>query len=318
MDNDQLASKGHLLELADNLQALLDEIGFCFSKEERFRPFDQKNTILVLLKPSILNCRQKLDQLKNEFLENPFSEARRFIDTEYRFFFELMKKLFINISVQSPVEIFSRKLWKEGRVETLLAADYILLSLNYRNMKDAVNRFFIQGYKRADKLIVDENSVLFEVKNINSIKFPSVYQDIRKYAGSLLNGMPPDLDSEKTVLEQQVSEIIKNAIRHGNQKDPAKSVFVWYGFENNSFRIIVEDEGAGFSRLEDWNTFYASRNEALKKNDIETMMKYINYANNQSTQEDGGNSLIAAMEYWDSGLVYNQKRNKVAAVKYFN
>jgi serine/threonine-protein kinase RsbW len=318
MDNDRKALKKQLLVLSSNLRALVDETDFYINRDNAVKPFDPEDTILKYLQSSVLNCKQKLDKLKIKTTKQLFSEARKFIDTEYLSFFELIKRLFVNITTQSPVEIFSRRRWGEGRIETLLAADYILISLNYRNMKETVNRFFIQGYKRADKLIVDEHSVLFDVKNLTSVKFPSVYEDIRKYSASLVEGLSPELSSEKMILEQQISEIIKNAIRHGNQKDPKKSVLVWYGYEKNSFRIIVEDEGPGFSALEEWNVFYAARNEALKKNDIETMMKYINYVNSQSTPEDGGNSLIAAMEFWDSGLVYNQKRNKVAAMKYFN
>ena len=35
-----------------------------------------------------------------------------------------------------------------------------------------------------------------------------------------------------------------------------------------------------------------------------------------SEDDDGGNALFAAVEFWDSGLIYNNKRNKVAALKY--
>jgi hypothetical protein len=34
-------------------------------------------------------------------------------------------------------------------------------------------------------------------------------------------------------------------------------------------------------------------------------------------EEDGGNSLIAAREFWNGGIIYNEKRNKVGVVRWF-
>ncbi|MBN1898831.1 MAG: ATP-binding protein [Spirochaetes bacterium] len=119
-----------------------------------------------------------------------------------------------------------------------------------------------------------------------------------------------------TILEEQISEIIKNAIGHGNQNNIGKRVKLWYAFSNKIFKIIVEDEGEGFKNLEQWNDFNRKRNEALKAGNMEEMLKYMQYRGPDSTDMDGGNSLFAALEYWDNGLVYNNKKNKVVAVKY--
>ena len=43
-----------------------------------------------------------------------------------------------------------------------------------------------------------------------------------------------------------VEEALMNAIKHGNQRDPEKSVHVFYGVSPESLKIIVEDEGDGF------------------------------------------------------------------------
>jgi len=37
----------------------------------------------------------------------------------------------------------------------------------------------------------------------------------------------------------------------------------------------------------------------------------------KSDEVDGGNALFAALEYWDGGFVYNDKRNGVAMKKTF-
>jgi serine/threonine-protein kinase RsbW len=41
-------------------------------------------------------------------------------------------------------------------------------------------------------------------------------------------------------------EALANAVRHGNQQDPARSVRVAYVVENSTVTITVEDEGEGF------------------------------------------------------------------------
>jgi serine/threonine-protein kinase RsbW len=43
-----------------------------------------------------------------------------------------------------------------------------------------------------------------------------------------------------------LEEALVNAIKHGNQMDPAKRVFVQYRIAENKFEIHIRDEGAGF------------------------------------------------------------------------
>lgn len=51
-----------------------------------------------------------------------------------------------------------------------------------------------------------------------------------------------DLFGVKLVLE----EALTNAIRHGNKNDPNKKVEIECIIDNESFTIVVEDEGIGF------------------------------------------------------------------------
>ena len=36
-----------------------------------------------------------------------------------------------------------------------------------------------------------------------------------------------------------------------------------------------------------------------------------------TNSEDGGNSLIAALEFWNGGMIYNGAKNKVGVVRWF-
>ena len=167
------------------------------------------------------------------------------------------------------------------------------------------------------QLIIDPESPLFDNDGMMYCEFPSNLDKIREYTEVIIQRVPSTLYQEKLVLEQQISEILKNAIKHGNKSDNSKNIKVFYSYTGDTFRIIVEDEGEGFKLLEEWNEFNRKRNEAIAKKDIELMLKYVTYKGPHSTDADGGNSLFAALEYWDSGLVYNENRNKVAALKNF-
>jgi hypothetical protein len=146
--------------------------------------------------------------------------------------------------------------------------------------------------------------------------FPSDFQQIRYFTLMLVQRSRPKTD-ERLLLEQQVSEIIKNAIKHGNSCDPAKEIKVWYRFTASEARLIVEDQGAGFQDIEKWNAFNAQRKKYIDKGDFVALIDYVAWRSGRSDQFDGGNAMFAALEYWDKGVVYTSKRNTVAVGKTF-
>jgi len=165
------------------------------------------------------------------------------------------------------------------------------------------------------KLIVDERNELFDAQGMRYVEFPSDFGRIREYAAYVLSECPPAF-KEGNLLEQQLSEIIKNGIKHGNRSDPRKKLRVWYDLRKRA-RFIVEDEGEGFTDLDAWNDFYRSRQTALFNEDFDGFLALASYRGPHSTPDDGGNSLVAALEYWNGGIIYNAARNKVGAVRWF-
>jgi hypothetical protein len=147
------------------------------------------------------------------------------------------------------------------------------------------------------------------------VEFPSDYSKIREYASFILADCPTQF-REGTLLEQQVSEIIKNAVKHGNKSDPAKKVMIWYDLRRRA-RFIVADEGEGFAELDEWNAFLAHRQTALFREDFDEFLRLASWRGKNSDADDGGNSLIAALEYWNGGMVYNAAKNKVGVVRWF-
>lgn len=172
---------------------------------------------------------------------------------------------------------------------------------------------------KAKRLIVDGNSPFFNTANTKFRVFPSKFGQIRNYATIVVFEAPEGFKL-RNLLEQQISEIIKNAVVHGNKKDPEKKIKVWWEFntEKKTARIIVEDEGDGFQNLEHWNEFNIKRTECFMSNNFEEMLNYISYRTDASSELDGGNSLFAAVEFWNGGMVYNEKKNKVACVKHYS
>lgn len=165
------------------------------------------------------------------------------------------------------------------------------------------------------KLIVDEYNELFDAQGMKYIEYPGDYSKVRFYAEDVLKECPKAYLSDK-LLEQQLSELIKNGIKHGNHRDPGKKIKIWYDFRNRA-RFIVEDEGEGFKDLNNWNDFYRKRQTALFENDFDTFLELANYVGPNSDDDDGGNSLIAALEYWNGGMIYNNSKNKIGVQRWF-
>ena len=166
------------------------------------------------------------------------------------------------------------------------------------------------------KLIVDDNNEIFDARGMKYKEFPSNFEYIRDYTREILQECPEEY-KEENLLEQQLSEIIKNGIKHGNKNNPAKKIHIWYDFRKR-VRFIVEDEGEGFKNLDSWNVFFKKRQEALFYNDFDMFLSLASYRGPESDENDGGNSLIAALEYWNGGMIYNEKKNKVGVIRWYS
>ncbi|MBQ9494656.1 MAG: ATP-binding protein [Treponema sp.] len=162
----------------------------------------------------------------------------------------------------------------------------------------------------------DDNDPLFDKENMLVKTFPSDFRQIRYFTLLIVQSAPTEI-RELNLLEQQISEMIKNAVKHGNHCDINKKVTVWYSFSPTHAHIIVQDEGQGFKDLEAWNEFNRKRLECLRTQNFEELANYVSFRSKSSDDQDGGNALFAALEYWNGGFVYNGKRNAVAMLKKF-
>jgi len=165
-------------------------------------------------------------------------------------------------------------------------------------------------------LKVDENSKLFDKTGMFYKEFDSDFRQIRYYTLLIVQKAPAEI-KEINLLEQQISEIIKNAVKHGNKCDIKKKVKVWYYFSTEKAHLIVEDEGEGFKELEKWNEFNKKRISCFLNQNFEEMEKYVSFRTAESDDHDSGNAMFAAVEYWNGGVVFNKKKNCIAVLKTF-
>lgn len=160
----------------------------------------------------------------------------------------------------------------------------------------------------------DGGDPLFDKTDMIYKEFPSDFRQVRFFTLLIVQSAPPEIKGVN-LLEQQISEVIKNAVKHGNKCDISKKVRVWYKFSALHAHLIVEDEGEGFTDLEKWNEFNRKRLEFLHDQNFEALAGYVSFRTSASDDNDGGNALFAALEYWDGGFIFNDKKNAVAMLK---
>ena len=171
--------------------------------------------------------------------------------------------------------------------------------------------------RRQKEILIDGKHDLFNKVGMIPAEFPSDFKRIRYFTSLIVQRAPAEIQ-DFNILEQQVSELIKNAVKHGNKQDQSKKVNVWFSFSKYHAHIIVQDEGRGFQEIEKWNEFYRKRMDCFEAHNFEEMEKYVTYTSSISDENDGGNAMFAAVEYWNCGVVFNEKRNCVAVRRDFS
>ncbi len=208
-----------------------------------------------------------------------------------------------------------------ARVITLTRLESYLLSPETRDSAVAeLSRTATDSRSPGDteirRILVDSAHPLFDKTGMFHKEFYIDLSQVRRLSSLIVNKAPARIP-EFNILEQQISELIKNAVRHGNKNDKSKATKIWFKFSTSDARLIVEDEGSGFQDLERWNQFYRGKIECYRNNDFEKMMEYLSFRTSDSVETDGGNALSAAVEFWNAGVVFNDPRNAVAVKRVF-
>ncbi|NBC30044.1 MAG: anti-sigma factor antagonist [Spirochaetes bacterium] len=164
---------------------------------------------------------------------------------------------------------------------------------------------------------VDSSDPLFDTTGMYNKTFYIDLSQVRRLSNLIAQKAPKHVQ-EINMLEQQISEIIKNGVRHGNGNDKEKALQIWFSFNDHEARVIVQDEGEGFQDVEKWNEFYRRKIECYRNSDFDEMMNYLAFRTEHSTDADGGNAMFAAIEYWNGGLVLNNERNAIAVRRVFH
>lgn len=99
-------------------------------------------------------------------------------------------------------------------------------------------------------------------------------------------------EDERFGIQLAIEEAMINAVEHGNQRDPLKTVTVEYSITAHTFEIAITDEGRGFS----------PENIPDPRRD-------------ENIHNIGGRGVVLMREYMDS-VEYNAKGNCVHMIKH--
>jgi serine/threonine-protein kinase RsbW len=166
-------------------------------------------------------------------------------------------------------------------------------------------------------IVVDPESPLLVTEGMYHKTFHIGFPQIRRLSNLIAQQAPTEVQ-EFNILEQQISELIKNAVKHGNKNDPSKALDVWFSFSRSHAHLIVKDQGTGFTEIERWNEFYQKKMECYRTHDFDRMMDYLSFRTEDSDDYDGGNAMFAAVEYWNQGVVFSGARNTVGVKRTFS
>ncbi len=309
-----------------NLLSAVTEISEFVTPNTEFYNMLLKDTSSVFSIKKINDLSKKIKpKLKDDFLSvdvNDYNDIfykklRLFIDSELNLFVDITNSFLRKILTLFGEEVFNKNNWETTNPVTLFSAAVMLLQYHYRSLKNIINKYFITGFEPNIELkVIDDSNKIWKTAGMQFKEFESDITKLKEYTNELLADIKTDYIDDM-IFRLQVSEFIKNAIRHGNNLDKTKKVKVWYKITPDYAKFIFEDEGKGFQNLEEWNEFNRKRLDFLSKQDITNALKYATFKTEHSVENDGGNFLFSALEYWDSGVIFNSKRNRIYVMKYF-
>jgi serine/threonine-protein kinase RsbW len=99
-------------------------------------------------------------------------------------------------------------------------------------------------------------------------------------------------ESEAFSIKMAVEEAVVNAIKHGNQFDPAKTVTVRYSIDLDVFQVSVTDQGPGFDPEDVPDPTAPENLERPCGRGLLLMRYYMNEVNIQ----DGGNTIVMSRQ----------------------
>jgi hypothetical protein len=170
---------------------------------------------------------------------------------------------------------------------------------------------------------INNQSELLNKTGYNYLEFESNIYAVKFYALLIIQNIP-NYVPEQVLLKQQISELLSNAIIHGNNNESQKKIHIWFNYITDIFSLIIQDEGNGFHNIEEWNEWCKQRREYINTNKLYQHPQYLTYNKNKlyhthlESSYLNGTALFAAVEYWNCGVVYTEKGNTVAVRKDFH
>ncbi|MBN1897298.1 MAG: ATP-binding protein [Spirochaetes bacterium] len=319
-------SENFIKENLVELYKIVEQYVYFLEKNHEFivylkKRYNIQDKFILDVEENAKRIYQFIPALRQESEEDFFKSLRDFLYNDYSVFLALLKMLFYQVmfydNKENVMDLISSS---DDPAFDSLVGNYFLLTMNFKKIRNVINQFHFKDIELKDELVVDNNTELWLVTDMEHDIFPSDIHRVQEYTDVIISVAKEHISEEDyKLLQHEVSELIINAIKHGNKNDAARIIRVWYKFQDDLFKFIIEDQGEGFKDLEKWNEFNRKRNQAIRNKNFEMLEQYAFYKSNDFEEEEakGGSTLFGALEYWDSGLIFNSKRNKIVAVKYF-
>ncbi|MBU1077276.1 MAG: ATP-binding protein [Spirochaetes bacterium] len=317
-------SENLLKENLDELSRIFEQYNSFFETDKEFieqlkSKYNIQTKFIIDIEKNAKAISSLISDMRKLSGEDFFLKLKNFIFGEFSVYIALLKMLFYQVvfytNKQNVMELVSSS---DEPAFNFMGGNYLLLTMNFKKIKNIINQFHFKDIKLRDELVIDNNTELWLVTDMEHDIFPSDINKVGEYTDAATECVRENISGEDfQVLQHEVSELIINAVTHGNKNDLGKIIRLWYSFKDDSYKFIIEDQGAGFQDLEKWNDFNRKRNHAIQSKDMHLMKEYAFYRSETDDTGKGGSTLFGALEYWDSGVIFSNKRNKIVTVKYF-
>ncbi|MEK7485868.1 MAG: hypothetical protein AABZ60_16220 [Planctomycetota bacterium] len=199
----------------------------------------------------VLSAKNHLSEIQGKSDEDLFIQSTKLFQNHFVPIYSQFRDAFMKIAEGAKELLSLHHHFSQNSPEGYIARNHHLMFKVYKELRHELNARQIMTYKKANELIVDDNSLLFDTTGMKNYAFPSDISKMREFAMEVLENLPERYQALAFLLEYNVSELIKNAIRHGNNCDYNKQIFVHSEITPHYFRIIVMQQGRGFLNLED-------------------------------------------------------------------
>jgi hypothetical protein len=166
--------------------------------------------------------------IEKNYNDDFYNHLKNFVYSDLSLLMDMFNLFFNKLMTAVDEKVFIKEKWEDINPVTLFGASYFLLKMNMKSLKNNISKYFKTGFEENIGLkVADDSNEIWKIDNMKYKEFNSIINNMSKYAQEILDDSQTEHVDDK-LLKLQISEIIKNAIRHGNELTESKIVKAWY------------------------------------------------------------------------------------------